>query len=55
MRQAVKIYCNQIRSDDDHLHSESGHQNNQDQVVWLQKQLDLAANDRKASAGIILS
>ena len=54
MRQAIKIYCDQMRSDDDHLHSESGQQNNQDQVAWLQNQLDLAANDRKASAGIIL-
>ena len=54
MRQAIKNYCDQMRSGDDHSHSESGHQKNQDQIMWLQNQLDLAANDRKASAGIIL-
>ena len=58
MREAIQNHCDHMRSNGDHMRSESGQEASGDnhlaQIEWLQKQLDMAANDRKGNQGIIL-
>ena len=58
MREAIKNHCDQMRSKGDHMRPGSDQTNinkkSQEQIKWLQKQLDMAATDRKTNAGIIL-
>jgi len=58
MREAIQNHCDQMRPKGNHLRSESDQtktdEKSQKQIEWLQKQLDMAANDRKTNAGIIL-
>ena len=58
MREAIQNHCDQTRSKGDHMRSKSDQasvdKKSQEQIEWLQKQLDMAASDRKTNAGIIL-
>ena len=58
MREAIQSHCDQMRSKGDQMRSGSDQANigdkSQEQIEWLQKQLDMAASDRKTHAGIIL-